>query len=184
MQVQGVRAVQARASPRSRDLLQSCAMLDTESVQAQVPPDQGGVPTWCGDMRMQLPTGQRRLALGAPHHTLLRLACQAQRGMRAQVCLLTNPVWVIKTRLQLQRGAGWLARPGTALPAAARRYRGVAHAAREIAREEGFRGFYRGIWPSLLLVRARAGIRAAFCNLPSAERAAVLGEPAGEGGPI
>jgi hypothetical protein len=73
--------------------------------------------------------------------------------VRPQVCLLTNPVWVIKTRLQLQRSAGWLARPGVAAPAAARRYRGVVHAAREIAREEGLQGFYRGIWPSLLLVR-------------------------------
>lgn len=76
--------------------------------------------------------------------------------MRPQVCLLTNPVWVIKTRLQLQRSAGWLARPGMAAPAAARRYRGVVHAAREIAREEGLQGFYRGIWPSLLLVQRPA----------------------------
>lgn len=93
-----------------------------------------------------------------------------------QVCLLTNPVWVIKTRLQLQRGAGWLARPGMALPATARRYRGVVHAAREIAREEGFRGFYRGIWPSLLLVRARFGTHLpGVHSLPGAERAAVPG---------
>ena len=33
-------------------------------------------------------------------------------------------------------------------------YRGMVHAVREIAREEGFRGFYRGLTPSLLLVRA------------------------------
>ena len=92
------------------------------------------------------------------------------------MCLLTNPVWVIKTRLQLQRGAGWLARPGTALPASARRYRGVVHAAREIAREEGFRGFYRGIWPSLLLVRACAGVNLlGFHTLPGVERGAVPG---------
>ena len=32
-------------------------------------------------------------------------------------------------------------------------YRNMVHAVREIAREEGFRGFYRGIAPSLLLVR-------------------------------
>lgn len=76
------------------------------------------------------------------------------------MCLLTNPVWVIKTRLQLQRGAGWHARPGTAAPAATRRYRGVVHAAREIAREEGLKGFYRGIWPSLLLVWPPARLQA------------------------
>ena len=32
-------------------------------------------------------------------------------------------------------------------------YRNMVHAVREIAREEGFRGFYRGLTPSLLLVR-------------------------------
>ena len=122
--------------------------------------------------------GQRWLALGAltTHCDLYQHTRRSDRGMWVQVCLLTNPVWVIKTRLQLQRGAGWLARPGTALPASARRYRGVVHAAREIAREEGFRGFYRGIWPSLLLVRARAGSTLrGFHSLPSAERAAVPG---------
>jgi solute carrier family 25 folate transporter 32 len=31
-------------------------------------------------------------------------------------------------------------------------YRGVWHAARQIAREEGIRGFYKGLLPSLLLV--------------------------------
>ncbi len=35
-------------------------------------------------------------------------------------------------------------------------YRNMAHAVREIAREEGFRGFYRGLAPSLLLVSPSA----------------------------
>ena len=61
-----------------------------------------------------------------------------------QVSLLTNPVWVIKTRLQLQRsGAGAAAGPA---------YKGLADAARQIWVQEGLRGFYHGLLPSLLLV--------------------------------
>ena len=126
-----------------------------------------------------------------------------------QVCFITNPIWVIKTRLELQqasvwrsvqpaaaalagrsaapsaaaavsssssaaaavsagvdlaavaaRGAGRAAQgagPRAPSAAAVRRvmlapYRNMVHAVREIAREEGFRGFYRGLAPSLLLV--------------------------------
>lgn len=55
--------------------------------------------------------------------------------------LLTNPLWLVKTRMQLQ-GAG-----GGALP----QYRSMAHAFSCILREEGPRGLYRGIVPALLL---------------------------------
>ena len=93
--------------------------------------------------------------------------------MPDQVCLITNPIWVVKTRLQLQR-AGGVRAPAAAAAVAARAgarraaagrvakvgavsggpYRGAADAVAQIAREEGFRGFYRGLVPSLLLVRA------------------------------
>ena len=79
------------------------------------------------------------------------------------MCFLTNPVWVVKTRLQLQRGAGAmrkLAAPATAPRVAAgaaaavpAHYQGFADCLRQIAREEGLRGLYRGLGPSLLLVR-------------------------------
>ena len=73
-----------------------------------------------------------------------------------QVCLITNPIWVIKTRLQLQRATSLR----SSAAKAARRvsstraspYRGFTHAVARIAREEGFAGFYRGLLPSLLLV--------------------------------
>ena len=73
-----------------------------------------------------------------------------------QVCLITNPIWVIKTRLQLQRATSLR----SSAAKAARRvsstraspYRGFTHAVAQIAKEEGFAGFYRGLLPSLLLV--------------------------------
>jgi solute carrier family 25 folate transporter 32 len=83
--------------------------------------------------------------LGPAQH----LASAAQAG--ALVCLLTNPVWVAKTRMQLQRVSA--AAAGTAVAAGAQQYRGLAHCLVTIARDEGMRGLYKGLLPSLLLVR-------------------------------
>ena len=58
-------------------------------------------------------------------------------------CLLTNPIWLVKTRLQLQTAA-----IGTR---DARNYGGMVDALGSIAREEGLRGLYRGLAPALLL---------------------------------
>ncbi|BBN01553.1 solute carrier family 25 (mitochondrial folate transporter), member 32 [Marchantia polymorpha subsp. ruderalis] len=58
------------------------------------------------------------------------------------VCLVTNPLWLVKTRLQLQAPGH-----GTQKP-----YTGVADALRSIVREEGLRGLYKGLGPGLLLV--------------------------------
>ena len=56
-------------------------------------------------------------------------------GILTAVC--TNPIWVIKTRmLSTARNS-----PGA--------YSGIAHGAREIWRNEGIPGFYRGLVPSL-----------------------------------
>ena len=54
-------------------------------------------------------------------------------------CLFTNPVWLVKTRMQLQT-------PGARAP-----YASMAHAFRSILRDEGFLGLYRGLAPALLL---------------------------------
>ncbi|CAJ2635674.1 unnamed protein product [Trifolium pratense] len=69
----------------------------------------------------------------------LHLASAAEAG--ALVCLCTNPVWVVKTRLQLQ----------TPLHQT-RPYSGLYDAFRTIMREEGFSALYRGIVPGLFLV--------------------------------
>ena len=57
----------------------------------------------------------------------------------------TNPIWVVKVRLQLQR-AGKSVAPGY------KPYAGFFDGLRSITREEGVRGLYRGIGPSVWLV--------------------------------
>ncbi|XP_027347094.1 folate transporter 1, chloroplastic isoform X2 [Abrus precatorius] len=69
----------------------------------------------------------------------LHLASAAEAG--ALVCLCTNPVWLVKTRLQLQ----------TPLHQT-RPYSGLYDAFRTIMREEGFSALYKGIVPGLFLV--------------------------------
>ncbi|OVA06192.1 Mitochondrial substrate/solute carrier [Macleaya cordata] len=73
--------------------------------------------------------------LTAGHH----LVSAAEAG--GLVCLFTNPIWLLKTRLQLQ----------TPLHQT-RPYSGVYDALRTILKEEGWSALYRGMGPGLLLV--------------------------------
>ncbi|KAL6552243.1 hypothetical protein OROGR_008397 [Orobanche gracilis] len=57
-----------------------------------------------------------------------------------RVCFCTNPVWLVKTRLQLQT------------PQQARPYFGFHDALRTILKEEGWRALYKGLVPGLFLV--------------------------------
>mmetsp|Transcript_52821 Transcript_52821/g.78918 ORF Transcript_52821/g.78918 Transcript_52821/m.78918 type:complete len:347 (-) Transcript_52821:154-1194(-) len=60
---------------------------------------------------------------------------------------LTNPIWLIKTRMQLQmKTAASHVEGATKDP-----YKGVLHAARTIVREEGFLSLYKGAGAALLL---------------------------------
>jgi len=59
----------------------------------------------------------------------------------------TNPIWLVKTRLQLQ----WN-RPATASLSEQYRYDGMRDAFRKIVKVDGVRGLWRGIGPALLLV--------------------------------
>lgn len=61
---------------------------------------------------------------------------------------LTNPIWLIKTRLQLQANA---AATNARLPKPAR-YNGFLHCAGCIVKEEGAPGLFRGLLPGLFLV--------------------------------
>ncbi|CAI5481085.1 unnamed protein product [Closterium sp. Yama58-4] len=122
--------------------------------------------------------------------TLVNLAAATETGIL--VVLLTNPIWLAKTRLQLQGAvdpkgphhapppcavsatsaasaastpstqqprpppAACAARPSTATAVPhhhPRQYRGFHDAIWSIVKEEGFRGLYRGIGPSLILMR-------------------------------
>jgi solute carrier family 25 folate transporter 32 len=60
---------------------------------------------------------------------------------------LTNPIWLIKTRLQLQVSGSASAGAG-----AAASYTGMLHCARCIVAEEGAAGLFRGLLPGLMLV--------------------------------
>ncbi|KAK4490678.1 hypothetical protein RD792_001370 [Penstemon davidsonii] len=69
---------------------------------------------------------------------VLHLASAAEAG--GLVCFCTNPVWLVKTRLQLQT------------PQQARPYSGFHDALRTILKEEGWRALYKGLVPGLFLV--------------------------------
>ncbi|EFN53971.1 hypothetical protein CHLNCDRAFT_25287 [Chlorella variabilis] len=99
--------------------------------------------------RYQRAAGQARLSPGK------HLISAAEAGVL--VCFLTNPVWVVKTRLQLQRRT-----------ACAVEYRGFLHAFVQIARCEGLPGLYKGLLPSLLLVSHGAIQFAVYEELKSA----------------
>lgn len=76
----------------------------------------------------------------------LHLISAAEAGL--VVSLATNPIWVVKTRLQLQSRAPAAAAAKTSPPP----YRGFIDALTQIARAEGVAGLYKGLSPSLFLV--------------------------------
>ncbi|KAK9165431.1 hypothetical protein Scep_000622 [Stephania cephalantha] len=76
----------------------------------------------------------------------MHLISAAEAG--ALVCLFTNPVWLVKTRLQLQ----------TPLQQS-QPYSGFHDALRTIVKEEGWRALYRGLGPSLLLQVSHGAIQ-------------------------
>ncbi|KAI3451004.1 hypothetical protein Pfo_007669 [Paulownia fortunei] len=67
----------------------------------------------------------------------LHLASAAEAG--GLVCFCTNPIWLVKTRLQLQT------------PHQARPYSGFHDAVRTILKEEGWRALYKGLVPGLFM---------------------------------
>ncbi|XP_031107100.1 folate transporter 1, chloroplastic isoform X2 [Ipomoea triloba] len=69
----------------------------------------------------------------------LHLASAAEAG--ALVCFCTNPIWLVKTRLQLQSPLHQI-----------RPYSGFHDALITIMKEEGWRAFYKGLLPGLFLV--------------------------------
>lgn len=80
-------------------------------------------------------------------HIPFETAAHLMAGMTAgaMTSLATNPIWVVKVRLQLQAVNSGV-QPGI------RPYTGLTDGLRSILREEGVRGLYKGLGPSLWLV--------------------------------
>ncbi|XP_061869240.1 solute carrier family 25 member 34 [Colius striatus] len=99
---------------------------------------------------------------------LVDLALGAAAGCLA--CVLTNPLEVVKTRLQLQ---GELQPPG----AHPRPYRGVLRALAAVRRADGLRGLQKGLAAGLLYQGLMNGVR--FSCYSCAEDAGWTGYPGG-----
>ncbi|XP_075169261.1 solute carrier family 25 member 32 [Haematobia irritans] len=69
----------------------------------------------------------------------MHMMAAAQSG--ALTLVLTNPIWVVKTRLCLQYGE---------VDGKSAEYRGMVHALAQIYKEEGIRGLYKGFVPGML----------------------------------
>lgn len=80
--------------------------------------------------------GNTALALGPAMHML----AAAEAGICTLV--LTNPIWVVKTRLCLQLN-------NDALPGDNRSYKGMVDGLTKIYKTEGVRGLYRGFVPGM-----------------------------------
>ncbi|KAM6371814.1 solute carrier family 25 member 34 isoform 3-T3 [Pluvialis apricaria] len=117
------------------------------------------------------PQNRPRVARGSPTGGVppaIDLVLGATAGCMA--CVLTNPLEVVKTRLQLQ---GELQPPGT-YP---RPYRGVLRAVGAVCRADGLRGLQKGLAAGLLYQGLMNGVR--FYCYSHAEDAGWTGYPGG-----
>lgn len=83
--------------------------------------------------------GNTSVVLGASRHML----AAAEAG--SMTLVLTNPIWVVKTRLCLQYGnVDQLPVPSH------KKYHGMIDAFSKVYRHEGLAGFYKGFFPGML----------------------------------
>ena len=88
------------------------------------------------------------IRLSGQHNRTTRDARVQYAG--AVVTLITNPLWVVKTRMQLD-STNVVVRAAHPPPPRARAALGLHGAVRSIFRTDGLRGFYRGLGPAILL---------------------------------
>ena len=92
-------------------------------------------------------------------------------GAGATMVLLTNPLWLVKTRMQLQvktvegKVKCSTSGPGPGPTPSVKPYRGIADAFQTIVREEGPLALYKGAVPALMLVSHGAVQFAAYEKL-------------------
>jgi solute carrier family 25 (mitochondrial folate transporter), member 32 len=91
------------------------------------------------------------------------------------VTFATNPLWVLKTRMQLD-STNVHVRPGAARRIGGTAAGSAAAAVRAIARQDGFSGFYRGLGPALLLCTHGAVQFMAYEELKSLRRRGAFGK--------
>jgi len=94
-------------------------------------------------IKTELQGGDTKQALTMPGHFA------AASGAGLLTLALTNPIWVVKTRLCLQYGNQMGLGGSTSLSAPISSYKGMTHALITIAKQEGPRGLYRGFVPGL-----------------------------------
>ncbi|CAM9194312.1 unnamed protein product [Choristocarpus tenellus] len=115
--------------------------------QGLVPALTGNAIAWGGFFYCyeQTKVGSRRFMLGHTGNGGLRPVHHLGSGMVAGAAMVfvTNPVWMIKTRMQLQDKAASMS--GT------QPYRSFSDAFVTILREEGPRALYKGVVPALVL---------------------------------
>jgi solute carrier family 25 protein 33/36 len=77
----------------------------------------------------------------------VHLAAGAAAGIATST--MTNPIWMVKTRLQLDKNTA-LQQAGEGAAVTHRQYRNSADCIRQIVRDEGIRGLYKGMSASYL----------------------------------
>eukprot|EP00939_MAST-03C_sp_MAST-3C-sp1_P000932 g932.t1 len=85
------------------------------------------------------------------YHLPVRQQLMSATEAGVTTVLITNPIWLAKTRLQIQMKESSALLNETAQGKGVRQYRGLVDTFQTIVKEEGFFGLYRGVGAALIL---------------------------------